>query len=286
MKEMSCEDAEIYKENHIRAKFGLEKTDEMPPKQGELSKTCRRCHRPSSFRCSSCRSNYCSRACQKKHWSRHVFVCRLPNRPNDVDYLRIFIRKWSRATGDESRQAQSLSDLYSDDDLCRTFGFNNCAKRYDVSNLLCFYTHVTTKMGTNGLQVGIKEGDLGDYMAVIAELIQYEGTEAYHDCACFTWYFRRRSFVDCTIRNWAGDFVYQEDAWRRIEEAFSIKERDHDVYPLSTSEKDLLRLYSVLFRDFNNIPGPLTADWLLIWLLLLHQPWSVCEARKTLHSAS
>lgn len=31
-KGMTCEDAETYKENHIRAKFGLERTDEMPPK--------------------------------------------------------------------------------------------------------------------------------------------------------------------------------------------------------------------------------------------------------------
>ena len=187
-KEMSCEDAEIYKENHIRVKFGLERTDEMPPKQGKFAKTCRRCHRPSSLRCSSCRSNYCSRACQKKHWSRHVFVCRLTKRPNDVDYLRIFIRKWSHATGDEWRQAQTLSELYSDDDLCKTFGFNNCAERYDVAKLLCFYTHMMSKLSTNGLQVGVDEGNLGDYMAVVAELIQYEGKETYHDCHCFTWF--------------------------------------------------------------------------------------------------
>lgn len=261
-KEMSCEEAEIYKENHIRVKFGLERTDEMPPKQGKFAKTCRRCHRPSSLRCSSCRSNYCSRACQKKHWSRHVFVCRLTKRPNHVDYLRIFIRKWSHATGDEWRQAQTLSELYSDDDLCKTFGFNNCAERYDVAKLLCFYTHMTSKLSTNGVQVGVDEGNLGDYMAVVAELIQYEGKETYHDCPCFTWFLHRRSFIDCVIPNWAGDFAYQAAALRRLEHALSIEERDDDVHPLSISEREVLTLYSILFRDFNNIPGPLTSKWL------------------------
>lgn len=234
----------------------------MPPKQGKFARTCRHCHRPSSLRCSLCRSNYCSRACQKKHWSRHVFVCRLTKRPNDVDYLRIFIRKWSHATGDEWRQAQTLSELYSDDDLCKTFGFNNCAERDDVAKLLCFYTHMTSKLGTNGVQVGLDEGNLGDYMAVVAELIQYEGKETYHDCPCFTWFLHRRSFVDCVIPNWAGDFAYQAAALRRLEHALSIEERDDDVHPLSISEREVLTLYSILFRDFNNIPGPLTSKWL------------------------
>lgn len=261
-KEMSCEEAEIYKGNHNRIKFGLGGTDELPPKQDKFAKMCRHCYRPSSLRCSSCRSNYCSRACQKKHWSLHVFVCRLTKRPNDVDYLRIFIRKWSHAIGDEWRQAQTLSELYLDDDLCKTFGFNNCAERSDVAKLLCFYTHTTSKLGTNGVQVGVDEGNLGDYMAAVAELIQFEGKETYHDCSCFPWFFHRRSFIDCVIPNWAGDFAYQAAAWRRLKHALSLEEPDDDDCPLSMSERDVLSLYLILFRDFNNIPGPLTSTWL------------------------
>ena len=261
-KEMSCEDAEIYKENHIRTKFGLERSDEMPPKQSRFAKTCRRCHRPSRLRCSSCRSDYCSKECQKKHWSRHLFVCRLANRPNSVDYLRIFIRKWSQAIGDEWRQAQVLSELYSDDDLCKTFGFNNCADRDDVAQLLCFYTHMTSVLSTNIMQVGVEAGNLGDFMAVIAELTQIEGKKTYHDCPCFTWFLHRRSFIDCVIPNWVGGFVYQIAALRRLEHALSIEERDDDVHPLSISEREVLVLYSILFRDFNNIPSPLTSAWL------------------------
>ena len=261
-KEMSCEEAEIYKENHIQVKFGLERTDEMPPKQGKFTQKCRHCYRPSSLRCSLCRSNYCSRACQKKDWSRHVFVCRVIKRPNNVDYLKIFIRKWSLATGDEWRQAQTLSELYSDDDLCKTFGFNNCGERYDVAKLLCFYTHMTSKLSTNVLQLGVDEGNLDDYMTVFVELIQSEGKEAYHDCPCFAWFLQRLSFLDCVIPNWAGDFAYQAAGYRRAEHALSIEDRDDDVHPLSPSEKELLNLYSILFRDFNNIPGPLSSKWL------------------------
>jgi len=59
-KEMSCEEAEIYKENHIRVKFGLERTDEMPRSKANLPKrvVVATAIKPSLF---SCRSNYCSR---------------------------------------------------------------------------------------------------------------------------------------------------------------------------------------------------------------------------------
>jgi hypothetical protein len=121
---------------------------------------------------------------------------------------------------------------------------------------------MTSKLSTNGLQPGVNGGNLGDYMAVVAELTQYEAKEPYHDCLCFTWFLHRRSFIDCIIPNWAGDFVYQAAAWRRLEHALSIEDRDDDVHPLSKSEKEVLKLYSMLFRDFNNIPGPLTSSWL------------------------
>ena len=261
-KEMSCEEAEIYKENHIRSKFGFERTDEMPPKQHNLAKTCRRCRRSSSLFCSSCRSNYCSKLCQKKDWSRHVFICRLTKRPNNIDYLKIFLRKWSYASGEEWRQAQTLSELYSDDDLCKRFGFNNCAERSDVAKLLCFYTHMVAKLGTNALQLCADEGNLGDYMAIVAELVRYEGKEDFHNCPCLAWFLRRWSFIDCVIPNWAGDFAYQPLALRRLEHALSIEDRDDNLHPLSTSEKEIWYLYSILFRDFNNIPGPLNSNWL------------------------
>jgi len=170
-KDMTFEEAEIYKENHIRGKFGLEKTDQMPPKQSSVGKiTCRRCSSPSKLHCSACRTKYCSRFCQKKDWRRHIFVCTIKNRRHDVDYLKIIMTRWSRSTKKEPRQAQILFDLYSDNDLCKTFGFNNCFNSDEVAKLLCFYGHMTSKLSTNGVQERVDKGNLGDYMEVFADL--------------------------------------------------------------------------------------------------------------------
>ncbi|KAF1993802.1 hypothetical protein P154DRAFT_384427, partial [Amniculicola lignicola CBS 123094] len=38
--------------------------------------------------------------------------------------------------------------------------------------------------------------------------------------------------------------------------------RDDDAHPLSLPEREVLALYAILFRDFNNIPDPLTSEWL------------------------
>lgn len=164
--------------------------------------------------------------------------------------------------GDQRKRAQVLSELYSDDDLCKSFGFNNCAERDDVTKLLCFYTHMISKLGTNGLQVGLDGGNLGDYMGAVAEIIQYEGKETYRDCPCFAWFLHRQSFADCVIPNWAGDFAYQAGAFRRLEHALSIEDRDDDAQPFTNLEKELLHLYSILFRDFNSIPDHLSSTWL------------------------
>jgi hypothetical protein len=191
---MTCQEAETYKENHIRGKFGLEKTDQMPPKQLRVGKsTCRRCGSPSNIRCSACRTKYCSRSCQKRDWRRHLFTGTINNRPNDVDYLKIIKTRWSHSTKKELKQEQILLDLYSDDDLCKTFGFNNCFNNGEVANLLCFYGHMTSKLSTNDVQVEVDHGNLDDYMEVYAGLTAHDRRDDYRDGPCFGWFLGRRS---------------------------------------------------------------------------------------------
>lgn len=222
-KDMTCQEAEIYKENHIRGKFGLEKTGQMPPKRsGGEENTCRRCSSPSNLRCSACRTNYCSRSCQKKDWRRHIFTCTIKNRPNDVDYLKIIMAQWSRSTKNELRQAQILLDLYSDNDLCKTFGFNNCFNSGEVANLLCFYSHMTSKLSTNGVQVGVNGENLGDYMEVFADLTQRDRKDGYCDCPCFAWFLDRRS-TSFEVPNREASYAYQILGLRRAEHVLSLE---------------------------------------------------------------
>jgi tRNA (Thr-GGU) A37 N-methylase len=66
---------------------------------------------------------YCSKECQKVDWKTHVFTCRVKDRPNTIDYLRLIIRRLKpMVLGADLEAAQNaLLLLFSDDDMCRTF---------------------------------------------------------------------------------------------------------------------------------------------------------------------
>jgi hypothetical protein len=155
---------------------------------------------------------------------------------------------------------QILLDFYSDDDLCKTFGFNNCFNSGEVANLLCFYGHMTSKRSTKGVQVGVNHGSFGDYMEVFAGLTPHDRKDDCRDCPCFKWFLGRRS-TGFDIPNWKESYAYQILGLRRAEHVLSLELRDDDVEPLSAAEREILSLYSVLFRGFNNIPNPLHLKW-------------------------
>lgn len=148
-KEMTVGDAEMLKANATRTKLGLEPLGDMPPTRISSWRSCRRCHRRSSFRCSACRTCYCSRSCQAKHWKRHLFVCCVKGRPNDVDFLKIITRRWFISQPD--KKSGLLVALFSDDHLCETFGFNNCFDLGDMKNLMCIYGNLVRSIGSVAL---------------------------------------------------------------------------------------------------------------------------------------
>lgn len=193
-----------------------------------------------------------------------MFHCRLPHRPNEVDHLRIYIRKWAAATGDESRQSSIIHELYSDDRLCKAFGFVYCIIRYDVVQLLCFYSHFKSRMSAIVIKVNLDRGILGEWLALVnMQALKMSGEkEDYNDCPCWSWFLKQPTIMEWIIPDWEGEFMYQNAAVSLLESALAIDQRDLDKDPLSSSEQRVCALYLLLFRDFNNVPGPLHAAWL------------------------
>lgn len=103
-----------------------------------------------------------------------------------VDHLKPYVTQWCGAESNETKHEQILLELYSDNDLCKIFGFNFCADRIDVANLMCFYRHMLKKFGLRGQQQVLGDGrNLGNIMAIFAELSMDSGSEdIYRDCEC------------------------------------------------------------------------------------------------------
>ena len=221
-------------------------------------KTCRRCTQVADLRCSQCRIKYCGRPCQSKDWGRHVFVCVVPQRPNDVDRLRWYTRCWRKS--DESR-SKILKALYADDSICKSFGFNSCVDKKEVSCLICIYGNFITKVQPTKIQGLLERGRLSEYIEHFISIQIEQVSVEDKGCSCFPWYLeRRKSGFD--IPNLDEGYHYQAlGAWA-MEEAFSMTIGDEAWGKMSKTEHSVANLFSILMRDFNNIPDVSSSEWL------------------------
>ena len=254
-------DAQLLKDETLRSAHGLEKFDEMPQVYTSTTRKCRLCQRPSNFRCAACRTAYCCTLCQCKDWKNHLFVCCVQGRPNNMDYLQLACRHWQRAWQTQQSRAYFLKALFSDDSLCKAFGFNNCLDEYDVSSLLCLYSHILRSARSAQLQNLLERQYLG---AFIQELVQRTGcnwSPAGSICSCVPWFLQRRQ-QGFDIPHLGGPFLYQTHAWTYLEERFNLWSIGGAQSTLSAAERAVLSLYSMLLRGFGNIPEPWMSEWL------------------------
>ncbi|KAI0009647.1 hypothetical protein F4779DRAFT_617415 [Xylariaceae sp. FL0662B] len=190
---MPIGEAEISKINHERRIYMLEEIHEMPSTRLLDPKLCRRCRSPARYWCSACWTSYCSRTCQKRHWTSHVFTCRVLDRPNDVDFLRFVTRRFTKIlnnSGDEERIHNAMLYLLADDHICSTFGFNNCGDRLEVLNLVCLYSTILSRCKRfKALQELLETGHFGHFMEEFCEVERSvaQGSNK-KECACVTWF--------------------------------------------------------------------------------------------------
>ena len=257
---MTVGEAELYKDNSIRSKLGLESFGDMLPKRISGLRICKLCNRPSGLRYSACRMSYCSRLCQTRDWKRHVFVCWVKGRPNEVDRLKLVVGRWNLASKDGNYQSKLLLAMFSDDNLCKTFGFNNCVEKHEVVNLICIYRNLVRSLGSVRLQHLVDRNILGEFIQSWISASQSHGSDGDGNCSCFPW-FLSRCLTGFDIPNYDGDYAYQVCARADFERHFSLGSKDAPSAVLSDPEKSVASLYSILLRDFNNIPDAYTPEW-------------------------
>jgi len=257
-KEMTREAAERLKDEQIRSKFGLEPIECMPVTRVDPLRLCRYCRSTSQLRCSACRTCYCSRKCQSRHWKHHLFTCCVDGRPNDVDHLRLATRKW--VSGSQRKREEVLRHLFSDSHLCSTFGFNNCPDGHAVGNLICFYHNHVRQRGAAFLQRLVDdEQKLGQHLEILTEASLLQDPAAGEHCHCFHWYLQQRS-NGFEVPSLDDRYAHHSKGILNFMEAFSISSSEASER-LTAAEKKVARLYGTLFLDFNKIPNLLTSEW-------------------------
>jgi hypothetical protein len=248
---MSIDEADIFKDTFERKK--------LLPKL-KIMKIRRHCHWEAckvapTLRCKSCRAPYCSRSCQRLDWHKHVFVCTVHGRSNLADSLVYLIRESLYLQDTAVSRKQLLDDV----DLSEAFGFNACATIADSDNLFCLYRHLILKRKVSGLKFQEWIGS-GKVRSRINHQIFLQKDDR---CRCHNW-FTTSSDV---FRDRSSDIpAYIEYGFVRtlnfIRENDENQDDGVDDKPPSSSERRVFRLYSLLLKDFDNIPDINHFQWL------------------------
>ncbi|KAI0513281.1 hypothetical protein F5B22DRAFT_637225 [Xylaria bambusicola] len=266
---MPIEDAELTKINHDRKAFKLEQINEMPHEIKHIGqRSCRRCGKLATYRCSACRTSYCSKDCQKRDWKTHVFVCRVANRPHDVDILSLTIRKTKRdmISGSIERTYNAIRYLLADDRLCTTFGFNNCATDLELADLVCLYSNVLARArpSNQGLQQKLNEGVLGEFLKNFCQLERRVAEITGKDeCTCVTWFLERRTSEEAFPIPGIETEPYGiwDTAVSCAIQSLQLTERVENGPMFNKSQSDVFRLYVAIPPYVQRFPDVRSSLW-------------------------
>lgn len=270
---MLMSDAELLKDNYLRLKLGLESLEQrepdddepqkgMPPKGASGSPICRLCKRPSSLRCSACRTDYCSKPCQKKDWTRHMFTCRVNDRPRSADVLKFLCKQWAVASREDGSRKRLLLHVYSDDDFCWGFGFTGCLDESDVDMLFYLYRRLLRRDSCKDVSVLAAREYLGFWIGALIEKGRFLHSDKERDKSCREWFQKRRQAGFDIPSRGGPPYAYQAQAVDDAERLLSVQRGAGFFSTLPGAERAVLKLYLKLLRKFNNMPDSLTFEWL------------------------
>ncbi len=263
----SMEEAERVKINHDRRASGLEKIEEMPPTWHPEQFLCRRCRSIAKYRCRACWTTYCSASCKRKHWASHVFRCSVRHRPNDVDFLRLVIRRVVKEvdSGDGERCDSAIRYLLADDNLCRTFGFSSCRSTQEVLNLVCIYNSILSGVRpvVMALQSQLEAGTLGDLIRLHCQLEAYATSAMHKECSCVHWFLKRQSSDPMLIPNREG-LIY--GIWTvavfGASKCLDLTTRLESGYQFNNPQRDVFKLYVAIQPNAWLQPDIYSSSWI------------------------
>ncbi|TQW08341.1 HIT/MYND zinc finger-like protein [Cordyceps javanica] len=241
---------------------------EMPPTMSTDSRLCTRCRGPANYRCRACWALYCSSECKKRDSATHIFTCRIPNRPNDVDFLRLTVRKFCQEINskDAERFHNALVYIFADDHLCRTFGFNNCAEVSEVLNLVCLYDTLFRRVrpAVPALQEELEAGTLGHFVTEFCELerevARLRNTQP---CGCVSWFLRYGSSEAFPIPSREKEhYDIWVVAWNRAVECLGVEKRVENEQQFTRPQRDVINLYMSIQPSLWRIPDATSPTWI------------------------
>ena len=184
-------------------------------------------------------------------------MCAVRSRPNLADSFILLLQRREGAQAKDSHIDVCTKQLLTDEDISTAFGFRRCETRVDVENLLDVYKHLVLGKRIGGfLQTCIDHGTLE---RKIEDMIRADqGIRP----ACHEWFLSSNGLFQ------AGESRLPAHVDHGFSRAWGILISESDGAGeylgrgFSESEREVLRLYTLLSRDFDNVPDRNHSAWI------------------------
>lgn len=186
-------------------------------------------------------------------WHRHVFVCTVRGRPSPGDSLVLLMRDAGDLGCAESREVLRTK-LLADEEISARFGFSGCETSEELGSLISLYRHLTSwKRSAVLLQRWIEQGELEEKIKITILAEQEKRLTCHQWLSVLAKSFHKREFSGA---------AHVEYGRCRATHLLEPEQSDYGDITSSDSEQRVLRLYSYLLRDFDNLPGRSHPAWL------------------------
>jgi hypothetical protein len=259
------EEAELLKINHERSIHMLEGIYDMPLTRNLDQKLCRCCSNVTTHRCSACWSWYCSKACQRRNWPHHVFVCGARARPNDVDFFRLTVMRVARdiSSAEEEGLQNAIRYVLADDHVCSTFGFKDCRNALEVIGLVCIYNTILSRVQypIQVLQDHVQTGNLGNFLTEFCERERQNARISKED-EFVTWFLEHRTRDLVVIPNiHKVTYGIWDVALASAVDSLGLEDRFDKGEKLGTSQADVFGLYLEIQPSTWLLPDIHSSSW-------------------------
>lgn len=128
--------------------------------------------------------------------------------------------------------------------------------------MLCIYSNLIRQCRLRDIQRSVDLGQTGELLHCWIEAGAAHRPHRNEGEACFSWFSTKRAKGLLSLPSGYNYYAYHDRAIQMLGHCFHSRFESAAVTPFTESEKSILSLYSILFREFNNLPSACNSEWI------------------------
>lgn len=158
----------------------------------------------------------------------------------------------------------SLLELFADDHICRTFGFNNCSSWMEAVNLVCLYDTIISRCPSpvKVLRATLEAGELANFLELCCQQsIEQMGGQS--ECSCISWFLARQVTEPFPIPDPDKEtYEIWITAFSETMESLKMTDKTVDGRRLNIQETEVFKLFVTIQPSIWQLPDMYSSAWI------------------------